>query len=96
VPAPDGRRHAGFGYGRRDGWERAQNVDSSIALGGGLWCRVHVMNGFEVIYQRERGPVGPLTQPLHDILTRRERRGGHRCPVRRVAELGSLDLTTSP
>jgi hypothetical protein len=57
---------------------RAEHVDSRIALGGGMCCRVHVMNGFEVNYQRERGPVGPLTQPLHDILTAASRRGCNR------------------
>jgi hypothetical protein len=66
-----GGRDTGFGCGWRDGREWAQNVDSRIASGGGLWCRIHVMNGFEVLfgYQREGGPVGPLTQRLHDILT---------------------------
>ena len=77
----DGGRHTDFECGRRHrGREGAQNVNSRIVLGGGLWCRVHVMIGFEVSfgYQRERGPAGPLTQPLHDILTAVGRRGCNR------------------
>jgi hypothetical protein len=27
-----------------------QHIDSPIVLGGGMWCGVHVMNGFEVCY----------------------------------------------
>ena len=44
-------------------------IDSRIALGGSLCCRRQVMNGFEVAltFHRERSPVGPLTQTLHDI-----------------------------
>ena len=85
-----GGLHAGFGCRR---WKGTERVDSRIVLAGGLWCPVHVMNGFEVwiIYQRERGPVGPLTQPLHDILTWRGRRGCSRC----VPCAGSLSLGRS-
>ena len=48
LERPPGAEREAFLAQACGGRERVDDVDSRIALGGGLWCFIHVMNGFEV------------------------------------------------
>ena len=80
------------GRGGRGGREGVEDVGSGIALGRGLWCGLHVMNGFEVWFvfhgDFERGPAGSARSSPSWHLTRPSRSG---CNPR-VPWAGSLSL----